>query len=55
VSEENEVSARHPELVKKLLSLADAARKEIGDDETDGVGQREPGWVEKPAPRLINH
>lgn len=52
LSEEHEVSAQHPEVVKRLLALVANARTTIGDNDQRGSGQREPGWVEKPEPRL---
>lgn len=54
VAEEHEVSARHPEVVSRLTALANRARADLGDDDTKGVGQREPGWVEHPQPQLMS-
>jgi arylsulfatase A-like enzyme len=50
VHEDQEVSAGHPEIVKRLLTLADRIRTEIGDMESPGAGQRSAGWVDKPQP-----
>jgi arylsulfatase A-like enzyme len=50
VHEDREVSAQHPDVVKRLLALADNLRQEIGDMETAGTGQRPAGWVELPKP-----
>lgn len=50
LGEREEVSARHPEVVARLLALAEAAREELGDDERQGRGQRPAGWVESPVP-----
>jgi len=50
VSEEREVSAQHPDVVKRLLALADGIRAEIGDMEKPGSGQRAAGHVENPKP-----
>ena len=53
VGEANEVSAEHPEIVKRLLALADRTRHEIGDADQDGPGQRPAGHVENPQPLLL--
>lgn len=53
IAEESEVSAAEPEVVKRLLALAEAARRELGDDEREGGGQRPAGWVEKPTARAM--
>jgi arylsulfatase A-like enzyme len=53
VGEEREVSAQHPEVVAKLLQLAENARALIGDGDQRGSGQRDAGWVENPQPRLL--
>lgn len=46
------MSAQHPDVVKRLLALADAIRDEIGDVDRPGRGQRPAGWVENPQPLL---
>jgi arylsulfatase A-like enzyme len=48
VSETQEVSAEHPDVVRRLTSLADAARAELGDMTTIGRGQRPAGHVDQP-------
>lgn len=50
VSEEREVSAQHPDVVKRLLTLADAIRADLGDMDKPGPGQRAAGQVESPKP-----
>jgi len=52
VSEEREVSAQHPEVVQRLMRLADKARAEVGDFKREGSGQREAGMVENAVPLL---
>ena len=52
VSEEHEVSAQHPDIVTRLTRLAEAARREIGDDNQPGSGQRAAGHVENPTARV---
>jgi hypothetical protein len=53
VGEVQECSATHPDVVQKLLKLADQARVELGDEKRQGSGQRPSGWVETPQ-RLLN-
>lgn len=52
VSEEHEVSATQPDVVKHMLALADSAREELGDVNRPGKGQRPAGWVKNPKPLL---
>ena len=52
VSEEREVSAQHPEVVQRLMRLADKARADLGDFKRAGSGQREAGMVENAVPLL---
>ncbi len=51
--EDREVSARHPDVVKRLTALAERIRGEIGDDDKPGTGQRPAGNVENPVPLLL--
>ena len=53
LGETQEVSAQHPEIVRRLLSMAEAARDDLGDEEGDGTGQRPAGWVKNPTPRVL--
>ncbi len=53
ITEVDEVSAKHPEVVQRLLRLADAARADIGDDEKPGRGQRPAGFVPNPTARSL--
>ncbi|MFN0076384.1 MAG: sulfatase [Prosthecobacter sp.] len=52
VSEQQEVSAQHPEIVQRLAALAEKARADIGDVDRPGTGQREAGMVEQAVPLL---
>ncbi len=52
VGEQREVSTQHPDVVKSLLSLAEAAREDLGDLDRPGAGQREAGHVEQPTARV---
>jgi arylsulfatase A-like enzyme len=52
IGETRELSDEHPEIVNRLLGLAEAARADIGDWGRQGADQRPAGWVENPKPRL---
>ncbi len=45
LGEKTDVSEKHPEVMKKMLALADGARADLGDALTknEGKGRREPG------------
>lgn len=49
ISEQKNVAAQHPDVVKELLSFAEEARNELGDALTkrEGAGSREPGKVDE--------
>jgi arylsulfatase A-like enzyme len=51
--EAREVSAKHPEVVARLLQLAEDIRAELGDMDQAGPGQRPAGLVEHPTPRTL--
>lgn len=51
VTETHEVSAQHPEIVARLMKLAENARAEIGDEGREGKGQRAAGFVAEPTAR----
>ncbi len=53
VTEQHEASGEHPEVVKRLLALVEAARHKLGDGESLGTEQREAGHVENPTPRVL--
>lgn len=53
IHEDNDVAQAHPEVVARLLWLAEKARQELGDGDRAGKGQRPAGWVDQPAPRLL--
>ena len=53
ISCEEEVAADHPDIVKKLMALADKAREDIGDGEKRGVNLRPVGRFENPVPRVM--
>jgi arylsulfatase A len=47
VSEQHNVAAKHPEVVKRLLSLADKMRQDLGDSakKMTGKNRRPPGHI----------
>jgi arylsulfatase A-like enzyme len=51
--ETREVSAEHPDVVKRLLACADRIRAELGDMDQPGRGQRPAGRVEHPKPLRV--
>jgi arylsulfatase A-like enzyme len=53
IHEDENVADANPEIVRRLLALAEKAREELGDIGRPGKGQRPAGWVDKPAPRLL--
>ena len=46
------VADQHPEVVQRLMALADRARKDLGDAGQPGKNQRRPGRVPHPTPRV---
>ncbi|MEO1827123.1 MAG: sulfatase [Roseibacillus sp.] len=53
IHEDNNVAAENPDIVKRLLAHAEAAREDLGDVDRPGKGQRKAGWVEQASPRLL--
>ena len=49
IGETNNVAAEHPQVVERLLALAEQARRDMGDSLTDrqGANLREPGRVQE--------
>lgn len=52
IAETRDVAAHHPEIVHRLMKLADVIRLDIGDEDRPGKNQRPAGVVENPTPRL---
>jgi arylsulfatase A-like enzyme len=52
IGESRNVADVHPEVVARLTALADAMRRDLGDDLTgaEGTGRRSPGRRDQPAP-----
>ncbi len=46
IGETTDVAARHPDVVKRLLALAESARADLGDGSKAGKNQRPAGFVE---------
>jgi len=52
VAEKHNVADQHPDIVKRLLVLAEKAREDLGDAGRKGKHQRPAGWIENPRPLL---
>jgi arylsulfatase A len=53
IHEDNDLSAQHPDVVARLLKLAENMKNDIGNLDQIGINQRPAGWVEKPMPQLL--
>lgn len=53
IGEKNNVAQEHPDVVKRLLALAEKARTDLGDVDRQGTGQRPAGRVVSPKPRVL--
>ncbi len=53
LGESHNVAAQHPDVVARLMTLAEQARADLGDVGRAGKGQRAAGWVESPQPRTM--
>ncbi|MCP4453900.1 MAG: sulfatase [Planctomycetes bacterium] len=54
IHEDRDLSAQFPDVVKRLLILADKIRHDIGDEGWEGENQRPAGWVDQPKPQLLD-
>jgi len=54
IAETNNVADRHPDVVKHLFALAEKARRDLGDVDREGTGQRPAGLVVTPKPLLFS-
>ena len=54
IGETNNIADRHPDVVKRLLALAEKARDDLGDVGRKGKNQRPAGWVVTPKPLLFS-
>ena len=53
IEEKNNVAELHPNVVKRLLALAEEARRDLGDVDREGATLRPAGWVVGPKPLLL--
>lgn len=56
IGSQHNVAGEHPEIVAKLMQLAERARYDLGDTGRRGAGQREIGRIEpgdRPVPQLL--
>ena len=53
VGEQNNVADQHPEVVERLMALAEKAREDLGDMGREGKNQRPAGFVQQPTPRTM--
>lgn len=51
--EARDLSSEYPQVVRRLTSLAEKARAELGDLKRPGRGRRPAGWVDRPKPRVF--
>ena len=47
------VAADHPEVVARLMELAEKGRADLGDGERPGTGRRPVGRFENPTARVV--
>ena len=52
-SERHDLFDTHPDVVSRLTALAEAARRDIGNEDRDGRNQRAAGWVERAEPLTL--
>jgi len=53
IAEKNNLAQHHPNVVKRLLALAEKARSDLGDLDRKGENIRPAGWVQNPKPLLL--
>ena len=53
IHEDNDVSSKHADVVKRMMALAESAREDLGDVHREGKGQRPAGWVKTATPRKL--
>ncbi len=54
IGETNNVADQHPDVVQRLLALAEKAREDLGDVNRKGRNQRPAEWVVTPKPLLLS-
>ena len=55
IHEDKDVSKENPEIVKRLLALADKARADLGDVNKPGKGQRPAGMIKNPIKQYLKN
>ncbi|MHC4628836.1 MAG: sulfatase family protein [Planctomycetota bacterium] len=53
IGEKRNLAREHPDIVTRLLSLAEKAREDLGDIDRPGTNQRPAGFVDNPTPRCL--
>jgi arylsulfatase A-like enzyme len=53
IHEDHNVADEHPDVVSRLLAIADKMKKDIGDAGLKGKNLRPAGWVKEPRPQLL--
>ena len=53
IKEESDLSDKYPEIISKLMSYAEQARKDLGDLNIEGTHTRKAGMVDNPVPQLL--
>jgi hypothetical protein len=53
IHEDHNLAASRPEIVERLLALAEKARADLGDVDRPGKNQRKAGWAEKGIPLIL--
>jgi arylsulfatase A len=53
IHEDHNLAASRPEIVERLLALAEKARVDLGDVDRPGKNQRKAGWAEKGIPLIL--
>jgi len=53
IAEQNNLADKYPQVVERLLRLAEKARADLGDTEREGRNQRPAGWFANPKPLLL--
>ncbi len=53
IGEKNEVADKHPDVVRRLLALAENIRRDIGDFGMEGANQRSAGYAREATPRVL--
>ena len=54
IGEQNNVAEKHPDVVRRLLALAERARQDLGDLDRPGKNQRPAMLVDDPKPLLMS-